>query len=88
MYYWVGAVKWNEDHTDYTDVSDFEFKELGIKEIQLEKGDYAITTFRPQTILENEGQGIIFPPKIINFEEITIDKDMYLSFGCNEKYEI
>jgi hypothetical protein len=81
-YYWVGAVKWNDDHTEYSDVPEFELQKVGIKEVELEPGDYAITVFRPPLEVEHEGRFVTIPPKIIDFEEVTITKPVHLSYGC------
>ena len=84
--YWVGAVMWNEDHTAYTDVPEFEVKGEGTKVIKLKDGDYAITVFRQRQAYRWQGKVLLMPAKIVDYKEITVNSDRKLEFGCHGEY--
>jgi len=92
---WVGGVKWewkdgvkgNYQGSTYKEIPELELKGTGSLIIDLERGDYAITHYRPTySGPDRSGQQIIFvPAAILEFREIEVSAfNATHSFGCEE----
>ena len=76
---WVGGVRWLDNKTSYEDVPELELKGVGSLVVDLSKGEYAITHYRPSYLLN----GTWFPSAIIDFREIKVSTfNATHSFGC------
>ena len=92
---WVGGVKWewkdgirnNYSGSTYKDIPELELKGTGSLIVDLERGDYAITHYRPgYSGPDRSGQKIIFvPAAVLEFREIEVSAfNATHSFGCEE----